>query len=143
MTFSQDSAGVPGVVEAGDRFGRSLDTVRVGGTRRLAVGIPGEDVGSASNAGSVQLFTFNGVSLDPGVGLTQDTAGVSGAAVVAVRTRPSTRSGYASPSSIATRPPRLSPTTVARGMSTASISSTTASASPRGVIVPPRGGDSP
>ncbi len=80
VTFSQDSAGVPGVVEAGDRFGRSLDTVRVGGTRRMAVGIPGEDVGSASNAGSVQLFTFNGVSLDPGVGLTQDTADVSGAA---------------------------------------------------------------
>ena len=58
VSFSQDSAGVPGVVEAGDRFGRTVDTVRVGGTRRLAVGIPGEDVGAASNAGSVQLFTF-------------------------------------------------------------------------------------
>ena len=53
VSFSQDSAGVPGVVEAGDRFGRTVDTVRVGGTRRLAVGIPGEDVGAASNAGSV------------------------------------------------------------------------------------------
>jgi hypothetical protein len=80
VSFSQDSAGVPGIVEAGDRFGRTVDTVRVGGTRRLAVGIPGEDVGSASNAGSVQLFTFGGVSLDPGVGLTQDTAGVGGSA---------------------------------------------------------------
>ncbi|HZA72414.1 MAG TPA: VCBS repeat-containing protein [Propionibacteriaceae bacterium] len=80
VTFSQDSAGVPGVVEAGDRFGRSLDIVRVGGLSRLAVGIPGEDVGSQSNAGSVQLFSFNGVSLTPGTGLTQDTAGVSGAA---------------------------------------------------------------
>ena len=80
VSFSQDSAGVPGIVEPGDRFGRTLDTVRVGDTRRLAVGIPGEDVGSAGNAGSVQLFSFTGVSLDPGVGLTQDTAGVAGSA---------------------------------------------------------------
>ena len=45
------------MAEAGDQFGRSLDTVRVGGTTRLAVGVPGEDVGSDSNAGSVQLFS--------------------------------------------------------------------------------------
>jgi hypothetical protein len=71
---------VPGVVEAGDRFGRTLDTVRVGGTTRLAVGIPGEDVGSAGNAGSVQLFSSNNITITPGVGLTQDTAGVAGSA---------------------------------------------------------------
>ena len=80
VSFSQDSAGVPGVVEAGDRFGRTLDTVRVGGTTRLAVGIPGEDVGSAGNAGSVQLFSSNNITITPGVGLTQDTAGVAGSA---------------------------------------------------------------
>ena len=80
VAFSQDSAGVPGVVEAGDRLGRNLDTVRVGGTTRLAVGIPGEDVGSRSNAGSVQLFSSNNITITPGVGLTQDTAGVGGAA---------------------------------------------------------------
>ena len=59
VSLTQDSAGVPGVAEAGDRFGRSLDTVRVGGTSRLAVGVPGEDVGSDSNAGSVQFFSSN------------------------------------------------------------------------------------
>jgi hypothetical protein len=80
VSFSQNSAGVPGVAETGDRFGRSLDTVRTDGISRLAVGIPGEDVGSQSNAGSVQLFSFNGVDLAPGTGLTQDTAGVDGVA---------------------------------------------------------------
>ena len=46
--------------------------------RRLAVGVPGEDIGSATDAGSVQLFSGNGSSLTPGVGLSQNTAGVSG-----------------------------------------------------------------
>ena len=80
--LDQNSAGVPGVAEAGDRFGRSLDTVNVicDGTSRLAVGVPGEDVGSAANAGSVQLFSSDESNLAPGVGLTQDTAGVSGVA---------------------------------------------------------------
>jgi hypothetical protein len=81
VSFSQDSPGVPGIVEGGDRFGRSLDTVRVSGTTRLAVGIPGEDVGSESNAGSVQLFSSNNAStITPGAGLTQDTPGVGGSA---------------------------------------------------------------
>ena len=74
----QDSPGVPGAAEAGDQFGRGVDTVRVGATSRLAVGVPGEDVGSDSNAGAVQLFSSNNVTLIPGVNLTQDTAGVSG-----------------------------------------------------------------
>lgn len=78
--FHQDTAGVPGTAEAGDQFGRSLDTVRVGGTTRLAVGVPGEDVGSDSNAGAVQLFSSNNITITPGTSLTQDTAGVSGAA---------------------------------------------------------------
>ena len=78
--FHQDSPGVPGTAEAGDQFGRSLDTVRVAGTTRLAVGVPGEDVGSDSNAGAVQLFSSNNVTITPGVNLTQDTAGVGGAA---------------------------------------------------------------
>ena len=78
--FHQDSPGVPGSAETGDQFGRSLDTVRVGGTARLAVGVPGEDVGSDSNAGAVQLFTSNNVTITPGANLTQDTAGVGGAA---------------------------------------------------------------
>ena len=55
--YDQNSPGVPGSVEPGDRFGEVLDTVLVGDTARLAVGIPREDVGSAANAGSVQLFS--------------------------------------------------------------------------------------
>jgi hypothetical protein len=78
--FHQDSPGVPGTAEAGDQFGRSLDTVRVGATARLAVGVPGEDVGSDSNAGGVQLFSSTNVTITPGANLTQDTAGVGGAA---------------------------------------------------------------
>ena len=74
--FDQNSPGVPGEAEAGDFFGRSLDTVQVGGTSRLAVGVPGEDVGSDANAGMVQLFTSDGEDIDPTVGLSQDTAGV-------------------------------------------------------------------
>ncbi len=77
--LDQNSPGVPGAVEAGDQFGRSLDTVQVGGTTRLAVGIPGEDIGSDGNAGSVQLASSNGETLIPTVALSQDTAGVSGA----------------------------------------------------------------
>jgi hypothetical protein len=46
----------------------------------MAVGVPGEDIGSAGNAGSVQLFSGSGASLAPGVGLSQDTAGVAGVA---------------------------------------------------------------
>jgi hypothetical protein len=76
--FHQDSPGVPGAAEAGDQFGRSLDTVRVGGTTRLAAGAPGEDVGSDSNAGAVQLFSSNNVTITIGANLSQDTAGVSG-----------------------------------------------------------------
>ena len=70
---------MPGVAEAGDRFGRSLDSINVvsDGTTRLAVGVPGEDVGAAANAGSVQLFSSNESTLTPGAALTQDTAGVA------------------------------------------------------------------
>ena len=75
--LDQNAAGVPGSAESGDLFGRSLDTVQVGGTSRLAVGVPGENVGSESDAGVVQLFSSDGVDLDPGPSLSQDTAGVS------------------------------------------------------------------
>ncbi|GAA2093113.1 hypothetical protein GCM10009841_02540 [Microlunatus panaciterrae] len=81
--YDQNSPGVPGVAEAGDRFGRSLADIRVASTSHLAVGVPGEDIGSARNAGSVQLFTATGVplnTLSPRTGLTQNTAGVSGVA---------------------------------------------------------------
>ena len=77
IAIDQNWPGVPGKPEAGDRFGRSLDTIQVGSTTRLAVGVPGEDIGSDANAGSVQLFTSDTEDIDPGPSLDQDTAGVS------------------------------------------------------------------
>lgn len=76
----QDSGGVSGSTESGDKFGRTLDTVRVGSLSRLAIGVPGEDIGRKSNAGMVHLFEGDGESLSHRAGLTQDTAGVSGTA---------------------------------------------------------------
>lgn len=78
--FDQNSPGVAGHAEKGDRFGSSVDTVAVGGTSYLAAGVPGEDVGSAVDAGQVQLFRSNRVTVSPLAGLTQDSAGVSGVA---------------------------------------------------------------
>lgn len=81
VLFDQNSPGVPGAAEAGDQLGRSLDTVRVGSTTHLVAGVPGEDVGSKSNAGMVQLFRSpKGTGVTPSTGLTQDSPGVSGAA---------------------------------------------------------------
>jgi hypothetical protein len=79
-TFHQDSPGLPGAAEAGDLFGRSLDTIRVAGVSRLAVGVPGEDLGPNANAGAVQLFSSATDSFTAGVLLSQQTAGVSGTA---------------------------------------------------------------
>jgi hypothetical protein len=53
-SFSQDSPGVGGVGEAGDRFGASIS---VGDRGTLAVGVPGEDIGSVADAGMVQTFS--------------------------------------------------------------------------------------
>lgn len=76
--WSQDTAGVPGRAEAGDRFGSSLDAR--GST--AVVGVPREDVGRLVDAGSVQVLR-----LRPGrgryvlgPGLTQDSPGIPGAA---------------------------------------------------------------
>lgn len=80
LTRNQDSAGVPGTVEAGDAFASVLSALRVGGTRYLAVGVHGEAIGSQPGAGMVQLFTSTGAGLTPGAGFHQDTAGVTGVA---------------------------------------------------------------
>ena len=79
-SLDQNAPGVPGVAEAGDQYGRSLDTIVVGGTARLAVGAPGEDVGSVKNAGLVQLFSWDGDDPIAGTALTQNTPGVADSA---------------------------------------------------------------
>jgi len=77
QAYDQNSTGVPGTPENNDSFGQVLDSVRVGSTTQLAVGIPSEDIGTAADAGSVQLFTSTGTTITPGVGLTQDTTNVT------------------------------------------------------------------
>ncbi|MER5398242.1 FG-GAP repeat protein [Streptomyces sp. NPDC002599] len=84
QTWTQDSPGVPGTAEAGDRWGAELSSGDTDGDGRpdLAIGAPGEDVGSVSDAGAV--WTLRGA---PG-GLTatgvrsfdQNSSGVPGAA---------------------------------------------------------------
>ena len=78
--IDQNSPGVPDKIERGDQFGRTLDTIRVGGTTRLAIGTPSEDIGKMKDAGSVQLFSSNGATLKAGARLTQNTKGVADSA---------------------------------------------------------------
>ncbi|MCC6495722.1 MAG: hypothetical protein IT193_05635 [Propionibacteriaceae bacterium] len=80
VSLDQNAAGVPDSAEAGDFYGRSIDTILVGGTSRIAVGAPGENIGSDSNAGLVQLFSSDLTDIDPGTALTQDTPGVGDSA---------------------------------------------------------------
>lgn len=80
ISLDQNAAGVPGTAEAGDHYGQTIDTVLVGLRSWIAVGAPGEDIGSDKNAGLVQLFSSDTRDVDPGTALTQDTASVSGSA---------------------------------------------------------------
>ncbi|WP_328375274.1 VCBS repeat-containing protein [Streptomyces sp. NBC_00440] len=81
--FSQDSAGVPGASEVGDKFG---EAVSVGDTNGdgygdIAVGLPGEALGTKAKAG--QVIVLPGSATGPtGTGskaFNQDTPGVEGA----------------------------------------------------------------
>src|SRR6185437_2529912 len=77
QAYDQNSTGVPGTPENDDAFGQVLESVRAGSRTQLAVGIPSEDIGTAADAGSVQLFSSTGTTITPGEGLTQDTASVA------------------------------------------------------------------
>ncbi|WP_328554399.1 FG-GAP and VCBS repeat-containing protein [Streptomyces sp. NBC_00358] len=88
--INQDTAGVPGVGEAGDdnadygdQFGYSLAAgdVTGDGYPDIAVGVPGEDIGSIREAGAVVLLK-GGASGLTGTGaqaFSQSTSGVPGA----------------------------------------------------------------
>lgn len=56
--FSQDTAGVPGATEAGDRFGAQVVPADVDhdGYTDLLVGAPGEDVGTVTDAGMITVL---------------------------------------------------------------------------------------
>jgi hypothetical protein len=82
--YTQDSAGVPGVAETGDQFGYSLAadgvSLSAGTPHDVAVGAPGEDIGSAIDAGSVTVFSDLSDGWQAIAALTQNSPGVYGTA---------------------------------------------------------------
>jgi len=80
--YDQNSAGVPGTAEKYDYFGQSVAVGDFNGDGHgdVAVGVPGEDIGSKSNAGEVNVLNGNSSGLTaPGAqGWYQDSPGISG-----------------------------------------------------------------
>ncbi|MEV3966782.1 FG-GAP repeat protein [Streptomyces sp. NPDC050698] len=80
----QDTEGVPGAGEPDDGFGTSVSTGDINGDgyADVAVAAPGEDLGSAKNAGSVTVLfgSASGLKTSGVKSYTQDTAGVPGSA---------------------------------------------------------------
>lgn len=66
--FNQNTAGVAGVAEAGDAFGTSIGTW---GAADFLIGVPGEDIGTVRDAGSVSALRSERA-------WTQDTTGIPG-----------------------------------------------------------------
>jgi hypothetical protein len=80
--ITQASAGVPGALEAGDRFGQQVvvgEALLCRENIDIAVGSPGEDVGDRKDAGSITLLTQTGASDCPAKALHQG-AGLAGGA---------------------------------------------------------------
>lgn len=80
--IDQGQPGVPGDNEAGDLFGASLAVgdFNADGYADLAIGQPGEAVGSTQRAGAVTVVYggTHGLTATGSVGFTQDTDGVNG-----------------------------------------------------------------
>jgi hypothetical protein len=76
--FDQNTTGVRGSAGNNDSFGQVLDSVLAGSTTQLEVGVAPEAIGTAADAGKVQLFSSNGIIVTPGVELTQVTTSVTG-----------------------------------------------------------------
>ncbi|MEI5098328.1 FG-GAP-like repeat-containing protein [Streptomyces sp. PmtG] len=82
--FDQDYPGIPGAQEFGDGFGAALAVADIDGDgyAEIAVGAPGEGVGSLKEAGSVVVVrgSASGVTGTGSQVFHQNTAGVPGAA---------------------------------------------------------------
>ena len=70
----QDTAGVPGSAEVGDHFGESV-AIEDG---HIAVGLPGEDIGSVKDAGMVTYFTDNGTTTTAAGAFNQNSSEIPG-----------------------------------------------------------------
>ncbi|WP_433479191.1 FG-GAP repeat protein [Spirillospora sp. CA-142024] len=80
MGIGQDSAGVSGASEPGDRFGASVAAAWDPALPvRVAVGAPGEDIGDAADAGMVTVLGYDGRQATEVLAVHQDTPGVPGA----------------------------------------------------------------
>ncbi|WP_392966292.1 VCBS repeat-containing protein [Streptomyces sp. LN245] len=82
--INQDSAGVPGVSEKGDDFGLgiSVGDVNADGYADVAVGTPGEAIGTVASAGAVAVLRggASGLTGRGAVSFSQNTTGVPGTA---------------------------------------------------------------
>ena len=81
--LSQDSPNVSGRPEIGDAFGATLTTgdFNGDGIDDLAVGVPGESIGQAQNAGAIHIFNGRARSILAGArehALSQSSPEVSG-----------------------------------------------------------------
>ncbi len=72
VTISQQSASVPNVSQSGDEFGGALAAGDYNGDgfQDLAVGVPGENIGTLNNCGAVNLLYGKATGLD-GIGSTE------------------------------------------------------------------------
>ncbi|HEY1487579.1 MAG TPA: FG-GAP repeat protein [Micromonosporaceae bacterium] len=84
QSFSQNSSGVPGSAEGNDEFGFALALGDFNGDKHadLAVGAPGEDIGSVSNAGTADVLygRSSGLTGSGAQSWSQDSSGIKGTA---------------------------------------------------------------
>jgi hypothetical protein len=83
VAWSQDTPGVSGTSEPGDRFGAALATgdFRGDGHTDLAVGVPGEAIGTVAGAGQVNVLysiASSGLTAAGNQGWNQNSTGISG-----------------------------------------------------------------
>jgi hypothetical protein len=79
--ISQDLSTIGGASEAGDRFGESISVIPPSWglpdlNDRLAIGVPGEDLGAATDAGMVHALSLGTTQATEVMAVSQDTTGI-------------------------------------------------------------------